>query len=124
MRRLIEMNPGLASRFPNQFEFCDFTIDELLDITLRRVAEYDYHFTPQAWEKYRSQLTLAYQNRDPETWGNARYVANLLERIYIQHANRCVKHQPADKRQMLALTTADIQPIDTPRQKPRIGFRS
>ena len=148
MRRLIEMNPGLASRFPNQFEFCDFTIDELLDITLRRVAEYDYHFTPQAWEKYRSQLTLAYQNRDPETWGNARYVANLLERIYIRHATRCVAQtpeplsdaslsgaqsanvdnvavgQPVAPSELLTLTADDIVPIELPQPKARIGFQA
>ena len=147
MRRLIEMNPGLASRFPNQFEFCDFTIDELLDITLRRVAEYDYHFTPQAWEKYRSQLTLAYQNRDPETWGNARYVANLLERIYIRHATRCVAQtpellsdaslpgaqsanadnvavgQPVAPSELLTLTADDIVPVELPQPKARIGFQ-
>ena len=148
MRRLIEMNPGLASRFPNQFEFCDFTIDELLDITLRRVAEYDYHFTPQAWEKYRSQLTLAYQNRDPETWGNARYVANLLERIYIRHATRCVAQtpeplsdaslpgaqsasadnvavgQPVAPSELLTLTADDIVPAELPQPKARIGFQA
>ena len=124
MKHLMELNPGLSSRFPNHFEFADFTIDELLEITLRRIEVYKYHFTRSAWDKYKQILSQAYQVRDPDTWGNARYIANQLERIYIQHANRCVKHQPADKRQMLALTTADIQPIDTPRQKPRIGFRS
>ena len=137
MRRLIEVNPGLASRFPNQFEFCDFTIDELLDITHRRIAEYGYHFTPEAWEKYRSQLTLAYQTRDPETWGNARYVANLLERIYIRHATRCVAQttapdsaaspsvsQPAAPSELLTLTADDIVPIELPQPKARIGFQA
>ena len=122
MMKLLDMNPGLLSRFPNRFEFADFTIDELLDITQRRVKDYDYQFTTPAWEKYRSMLSQAYQVRDPETWGNARFVANQLERIYIQHAARCVRHQPKDKRELLMITPEDIVPIEIPRQKAKIGF--
>ena len=57
-----------------------------------------------------------------ETWGNARFVANLLERIYIQHATRCVRHYPKDKHDLLMLTPDDIVSIETARQRPKIGF--
>ena len=122
MLKLIESNPGLHSRFPNRFEFNDFTIDELMEITRRRIGEYRYHFTHQAWQKYKDVLTAAYQLRDPQTWGNARFVANQLERIFIQHAQRCVKENPADGQRLLTITQADIIPIEVPRSKPRIGF--
>ena len=122
MMKLLSSNPGLQSRFPNRFEFSDFTVDELLEITQCRVKDYDYRFTAKAWEKYRQVLTQAYQVRDPETWGNARFIANQLERIYIQHATRCVKHQPKDKRELLKITPEDILPIEVPRQKAKIGF--
>lgn len=122
MMRLLESNPGLHSRFPNHFEFSDFTVDELLEITRRRIDEYKYHFTRSGWGKFKQVVNEAYQVRDPATWGNARFIANQLERIYIEHACRCVRHRPADKRQMQALTPADIKPIELPRQKPHIGF--
>lgn len=122
MMKLLDSNPGLYSRFPNKFEFADFTVDELLEITQCRVKDYDYQFTAKAWEKYRQVLLQAYQVRNPETWGNARFVANQLERIYIQHATRCVKHQPKDKRELLKITPEDILPIEVPRQKTKIGF--
>ena len=122
MMKLLDSNPGLYSRFPNKFEFADFTVDELLEITKRRLQEYDYRFTNPAWEKYSGMLSQAYQVRNPETWGNARFVANQLERIYIQHASRCVKHQPKDKRELLMITPEDILPIEVPRQKTKIGF--
>ena len=122
MQKMLECNPGLESRFPNKFEFQDFTIDELLEITRCRIREYEYQFTPEAWEKYRSVLLQAYQVRDPHTWGNARFVANQLERIYIQHAARCVKQCPKDKHELLLLTLDDIVPIEIPRQKTKIGF--
>ena len=122
MMKLLSTNPGLQSRFPNRFEFTDFTVDELLEITKRRIKDYDYQFTVQAWEKYSGILAQAYQVRNPETWGNARFIANLLERIYIQHASRCVKQQPKDKSELLLLTPEDIVPIEIPRQKTKIGF--
>ena len=122
MQKLIDLNPGLQSRFPNRFEFPDFTIDELLEITKLRVEEYNYTFTTEAWEKYVSILSSAYQTRDPQTWGNARFIGNQLERIYIQHASRCVKQQPSGKSELLSLTPEDIVPIEVPRPKTKIGF--
>jgi hypothetical protein len=122
MLKLLDMNPGLQSRFPNRFEFQDFTIDELLEITQRRVRCFDYQFTTTAWEKYSGMLSQAYQVRDPESWGNARFVGNPLERIYIQHAARCVRQQPQDKQQLRLITPEDIVPIEMPRPKAKIGF--
>ena len=122
MMKMLDTNPGLQSRFPNKFEFTDFTVNELLEITRRRIKDYDYQFTAQAWEKYRGMLAQAYQVRDAETWGNARFISNQLERIYIQHAARCVKRCPKDKRELLLLTPEDIVPIEIPRPKTKIGF--
>ncbi len=122
MQKLIDLNPGLQSRFPNKFEFTDFTIDELLEITKLRIREYDYTFTTEAWEKYVSLLSSAYQTRDPQTWGNARFVSNLLDRIYIKHAFRCVELQLSAKSELLSLTQEDIVPIEVPRPKAKIGF--
>ena len=122
MMKLLDINPGLRSRFPNMFEFRDFTVDELLEITKTRVKDYEYAFTVKAWEKYRQMLMETYQMRDPETWGNARFVANQLERIYIQHASRCVQQSPKDKFHWLIITPEDIVPIEVPRPKARVGF--
>ena len=122
MQKLIDLNPGLQSRFPNKFEFQDFTIDELLEITKLRIKEYNYTFTTEAWEKYVHILSSAYQTRDPQTWGNARFIGNQLERIYIQHAGRCVKQQTSGKSELLSLTPEDIVSIEVPRPKTKLGF--
>ena len=50
------------------------------------------------------------------------FISNQLERIYIQHAARCVNQCPKDKRDLLLLTPEDIVPIEIPRQKNKIGF--
>ena len=118
---LIELNPGLHSRFTNTFEFPDFTLEELFNITLMRIKEYKYHFTPSAWEKVKNVLREAYNIRNPRTWGNARYVANMLERIYMNHATRCMEKHIPDKR-LSAITVADIKSIDVPKAPKRVGF--
>ena len=122
MERLLDTNPGLLSRFPNRFEFADFSIDELLEITSRRIKEYKYRFTIKAWQKYADMIALAFSARDTETWGNARFIANQLERIYIQHATRCVKQPPKNHNDLLLITPEDVVPIEVARRKNRIGF--
>lgn len=122
MQKLLDMNPGLQSRFPNKFEFNDFSVNELLEITKCRIKEYNYQFTNEAWEKYGQLLEQAYQNRDPQTWGNARFVANQLDQIYIRHAMRCVQEHFTDKSQLLTITPEDIVPFEAPRPKVKIGF--
>ena len=92
------------------------------EIRFKVIVYYHYSFTDEAWTKYRTTLTQAYEVRDPETWGNARYITNLLDRIYMQHAARCVRQQPEDKFQLLTLTPDDIVPIETPRQRAKFGF--
>jgi hypothetical protein len=96
-----------------------------MEITKSRIEEYKYEFTAEAWKKYRLTLEQAYQTREPETWGNARFVANLLERIYVQHATRCMKQQITDKSLLRTLTPDDIVSIDAPQKnnQRRIGFK-
>ena len=122
MKQLIELNPGLESRFPNRFEFKDFSFDELLTISRLRLQEYGYHFTRSAMVKYRQLLADAYSSRDPQTWGNARFVANLLEHIYLRHASRCISMKDPCCKQLLCITPADIEPIPVPLPRRRIGF--
>lgn len=123
MQKLLDLNPGLASRFPNRFEFKDFSIQELLEITYHRLNEYGYHFTKAGLKKYKTVLTEAYDVRNPNNWGNARFVANLLENIYLLHAKRCMRGKASNAPQtFFSITPADIQPIEVQTEKKRIGF--
>ena len=125
MEGLLNLNPGLDSRFPHRFEFEDFSIDQLMEITRRRLAVYNYRFTRAGQKKYRDILEKAYKDRNPEKWGNARFVANLLESIYLRHAKRCMKHKADPSRKfsnVFSITSSDIQPIEVPKEKRRIGF--
>lgn len=123
MDNLLSQNAGLDSRFPNRFDFKDFSIDELMEITHRRLKVYGYHFTRAGLQKYRAVLTQAYADRDPHTWGNARFVANLLENIYLLHAKRCMKSKTSSGyRHPFSITPSDIQPIHVAKERRGIGF--
>ena len=86
---LLAQNPGLSSRFPNRFNFGDFSVEALEQITLNHIADYGYHFTRAAWAKYRWFLREAYDERGND-WSNARFVIHWLERIYVRHGMRCL----------------------------------
>ena len=90
MERLLETNAGLASRFKNRFLFPDFSRGQLLEITEKRLAADGYHFSAEAREKYGRLLDDALAKRD-ETFGNGRFVANVLEEIYLLHAHRTME---------------------------------
>lgn len=128
MNTLLELNPGLESRFPgrNRFIFSDFTVDELLLITKSRLQAYGYSFTAKAWASYKLMLQQAYDQRDRKNWGNARFVQNFLESIYCNHAVRCMDHGLTGSK-MLSLTSQDLKDLTMPEQKhtsPRaMGFR-
>ena len=123
MQKLLDLNPGLASRFSHRFEFKDFSIDELMKITFHRLNEYGYHFTRAGLHKYKKVLAEAYSVRNPNNWGNARFVANLLENIYLAHAKRCMRSKSSHRPEaFFSITSSDIQPIEVQTAKKRVGF--
>ncbi|MBR6036668.1 MAG: AAA family ATPase [Bacteroidaceae bacterium] len=124
MEKLLSLNEGLASRFPNRFKFPDFTVPQLLDISKLRIKKFNYHFTPKAWKLYKEMVTQVYDHRDKKKWGNAREMGQLLDKIYIHHAKRCMS--TSDPKKMFAITVADIKPVEgslTFSPQHHIGFR-
>lgn len=120
MEDLLDTNPGLASRFVNHFQFKNFSVDELLEITKIKVEPYHYTFTPAAWTAYRQAVEKAYRQKGG-TFGNGRFVANLLETVYLQHASRCVAGGIFDAG-MMQITPDDIPHDVVQHSERRIGF--
>ena len=107
MRKLLEQNTGLVSRFPHHFEFKDFDVATLEQITLSHVKSYGYTFAHDAWAKYSWFLREAYDQRD-ENWPNARFVTHWLENIYVRHGVRCERQDISDPEELSTLTVDDI----------------
>lgn len=126
MKQLLDSNPGLTSRFPtaNRFEFQDLNADELLEIFYRRLHDSGpYMMTRRARERVMEIIFQAYANRDRATFGNGRYVVNLLNAIMREHSRRIVMSNICDRKKIYLLTAADIKPLEIPSRGTSVGFR-
>lgn len=127
MQRLIDSNPGLASRFPNVFLFQDFSLDELSEIAWRRmVKDNNYTFTDEGWSCFLSRIERMYKYRT-ENFGNARDVANLCEQVLLQHAVRCMEEKVEDPKSLFEITASDVNGISVDKKsvlpQRKVGFR-
>jgi SpoVK/Ycf46/Vps4 family AAA+-type ATPase len=76
MRRFLESNPGLRSRFSREIEFPDYSADELVEIFRRFAGEADYSLVEGAEDALRAILDGAERH---EGFGNARFARTLFE---------------------------------------------
>ena len=126
MMQLLDTNPGLTSRFPtaNRFDFKDLNTEELVEVFRRRLHDYgDYQLTRKANVQVKEIIKNAYMNRDKTTFGNGRYVVNLLNAIIREHSNRVVKNNIMERKQLYLLTAADVKPLEMPEKSQSVGFR-
>lgn len=79
-QRLLELNPGLASRIPatNMYNFKDFSSDELMEIASGYFKAQEFTLTPNAARKLKVKLESDHSNRGKD-FGNGRHVVNLIE---------------------------------------------
>ena len=86
MRRFLENNPGLRSRFTREFHFHSYEYDELSKIFKFMVQEGNYLIDPEAEreaDKYIKSL-----DRKREDFGNARDIRTFFEKILPAQAYR------------------------------------
>lgn len=108
MKNFIESNPGLKSRFNRYFYFNDYKPEELLQIFEKLAKESHFKLTTPATESLKRVIEKLYFDRD-RTFGNARLIRNIFEKIIERQANRLATiAQLTDE----ALTT--ILPEDIP----------
>ena len=85
MRRFLESNPGLQSRFSREIVFPDYTTEELVAITNKFAADSEYRFDDTATDALRRILDGAKRG---ERFGNARFSRTLFEQALSAHALR------------------------------------
>ena len=94
METFLTANSGLASRFPNQIEFPDYTPEELLDITTVQAKARGYRLdegcTFPLWGYYKRRQAL-----DSRTAGNGRLARNTLEKAIFNQSRRLIAQPEA-----------------------------
>lgn len=105
MSDFIDNNPGLASRFRTTIDFEDYTDDELRSIFASMAAKSDYDLGEGCLDEF--DRLLALQVRD-ETFGNGRYVRNILEAAIGRHAWRLREVTEPTLEQLRSLQAVDL----------------
>ncbi len=108
MHQFIETNPGLRSRFPIIIEFDDYRIEELVAIAELMLHKRQYKLSAEAKAKLTRILFEHYQF-EPQNFGNARLVRNLIERGIRKQAVRLVNESRPTREQLMLILPEDIQ---------------
>ena len=107
MEEFIHSNPGLESRFNRFLHFADYSMDEMMAIFHMRCGKACYTLEDGAEELVRAYI--AQENDGGVSFGNARGVRNLFEKILVQQANRLAQLESVTKEALMLLTKEDVQ---------------
>lgn len=86
MRVLLDTNPGMSSRIGYNFDFPDYSVDELVSIFEAHLTESGFELEESALEPVKA--VCAYF-RSVKDFGNGRFVARLMQETITQHSKQC-----------------------------------
>jgi stage V sporulation protein K len=112
IKKFVESNPGLRSRFNKFIEFDHFTPTQMLAIFKRFAKKATFDVTPEAETLLLQTFETLYAQRD-QAFGNARVVRNLFEKCVSNQANRMVGYSTVvlDKTTLKNIGEIDIPPV-------------
>ncbi|MBQ3636041.1 MAG: AAA family ATPase [Bacteroidales bacterium] len=108
MKRFIESNPGLQSRFTRYIDFPDYSASELVGIYKMYMKKNTYELTADGEQKLIEKLNYAVAHKD-RNFGNARYVRNIFEKSAQFQANRIAQVSSPTTQQLKEITGDDIE---------------
>ena len=107
MKRFMEVNSGLESRFGRTIEFPDYTAKELAEIFRSMAAKGKYRLSPDA-EKWLEPYIAVMTRERAKAFGNARWARNLFEKSVERQALRVTAMQDPSSDELLTLRMKDI----------------
>lgn len=110
MKRFIDSNPGLQSRFNRYIEFPDYTAEELLRIFVSMAEKYEYHLSSEALTELRYAFERSAETKD-KNFGNGRYVRNLYEKIIEHQATRISKESKVNTASLATIELDDVKAV-------------
>lgn len=128
MKRFLESNPGLKSRFDKELHFDDYNAAQLYDIAVKMLADNNIKPDKEAAKFLKNFLNELYSNKD-KYFGNARSVRKVVEEAIKNQHLRLAKLESGKRASDMikSLTLADVHEFKVEKssgnQKPGIGFK-
>ncbi len=110
MKKFINSNPGLKSRFNKYIEFPDYSIDELEQIFNMNCNKYDYKIEEDVKHQIRALIT-AKKLESIDNFANAREVRNLFEEIITNQARRISGMESPSGEDMMTIAREDLEDL-------------
>jgi stage V sporulation protein K len=117
MKQFIESNQGLKSRFQNYIHFSDYSSQELLSIFEELCHSHKMEIDQLAKADLLKHIEAAKPQGDQ---GNARYIRNLFEKMYLNMSHRAAEDGNIDLHEILKFDSRDIPSVEV--RKQTIGF--
>ena len=108
MKKFIDTNPGLESRFNRYIHFPDYSAEDLYKIFRQYLKKNQYTITKEAAAFLQEHLEHKVATKD-RNFGNARYVRNLFEKTIQAQANRIAKAGKVSDEELVEITIADVK---------------
>lgn len=108
MKRFIESNPGLDSRFTTTIEFEDYSLGQLMEILELQCRKSGYSMTDRAEEKARERLRYE-KAVSGSNFGNGRVVRNIFEAAVLDQNDRISMIENLTDEEMMTLTEEDFE---------------
>lgn len=105
MKKFINMNPGLRSRFNKYINFANYSAEEMLEIFKRQCEKTQFILTP---EVEKAALEYFAKNQDDPTFGNARGVRNFFDRVVMSQATRILTMPSPSEVEFRTITKDDL----------------
>lgn len=128
MQDFIEANPGLKSRFDQNFHFQDFNEDELWAIALAMYKERELTPSEEAQRHLKTYINYLYKNRD-QFFGNARSMRKMVEKSSRNQELRMagLKKKLRTEKVMMTLSIDDVKEFiaskESQMKKSVMGFK-
>lgn len=106
MKKFINMNPGLRSRFNKYINFANYSAEEMLEIFRRQCEKTQFILSDEA---VLAALEYFRKNQDDPTFGNARGVRNFFDRVVMAQATRILTLSNPSEVEFRTIKQEDIQ---------------
>ena len=128
MKRFLESNPGLKSRFDREMHFDDYNAHQLFDIGLKMLAGNAIQPSKEAAEHLKVYFESIHTQKD-QYFGNARTVRKIVEEVIKNQHLRLAKLDSSERtKEMIGELTLDdvleFVPLKNESEnKKTIGFK-